>query len=429
MDPDVQTLRTHPLPKRVFCYFAAMGILLEPFQFLVALKMLTSPEYALRWGRGMSKSFMGAHLTVFQALMGRRWAFYTASMDQLAQPKTYFMSNPWVREVLAEMVITKAGTSIPLRTLTNKTARSRRLDGITIDEEAAFEPRQDLYLEALRGTTITSTRPIIWHLSTPVVGTAFELNCNRLKPGLEDWRNYKNCPVPWMNVGEIERLREQYITQGRYWFFELEYLAIWAVPGGKVFVNLVIEPTIPPAAFQTTGADFHGEMGAVIVGAYFTDTAPGDVWITHEHIYHQQQGAFDYSFYRLRYNGLDNRVEGGGFNEGFARYLQQEIGAVIMENTPAERTARLNCALRYRIHICPQVTPFTYEDLRTAIWDPKNGQIYLKDEDHPCHYLDAAMLAIPDAPGIKAWGKTPTRQGPSIRQAERLRDLVLGRRI
>ena len=422
-------MRYQPLDIAFFFYCQACHIILLQWQFDACIDAMTHPETLWNWGRGMSKTFLLSHIFVFLALRGLVCYYYAPSKDQLKQITFYWRQNPFVSNVTDEWVYVVNSNPIQKKILTNKRSRSGRCDVIAVDEEAAIEKHQEAALDAIEGQLSHSKFALKIRTSTPILGTRFEQDNLRLQDlGRVSWHNWTNTQIQLPNgdyIVQPSQMLEQkikYIRMGMYWKYEVEYLALWRAAGGTVFKNLIIEPLESmPMQIKQTGTDFHGDFGAVVIGCYWQ--SPEDIYITHEHRY-EQKGKFDYSFFRTQYSGCMNHVEGGGFNDGYAKFTNYNYGTIIDDNNAKMRSLRLMNLLNCRIHLCPDLTPLTYDDIRSATWE-SDGSIYVKDEQHPDHYLDAFVLAGQSGNVGGIWGHHKSSTSDNVVQSDKLRQNMI----
>ena len=216
-----------------------------PNQWLFNERQLTdfymaymTEEYAWQRCRGGSKTRDATALMVFAMLRNEMCIWRASAMDQIDFAKKYFSFNPFVKKVKQYEVVTINGETMSLKSLTDKTARSRRADRLYLDELGSMKHRKDWdnYV-ALLGTLSGSSNFRILYGSTPTIGSVHDKILRGFDelPGLEvrdlvSWMPHTECP--WVDG---DAMRSKYPTQ---WQFDLEMNAIWASPGGAIFPTL-----------------------------------------------------------------------------------------------------------------------------------------------------------------------------------------------
>ena len=139
---------------------------------------------------------------------------------------------------LKESVVFLNGGELTLTNLTELNARSSRADYLVYDEESQAE------VAAYRaGVSILSSSELgyIFHISTPVKGSIFEENYERLK--LREIKTGEQFIFSrrWDEAGFLAKKREWYEEQQRIlpdWYYRQEHCAEFTLPQGAVFQNV-----------------------------------------------------------------------------------------------------------------------------------------------------------------------------------------------
>ena len=100
------------------------------------------------------------------------------------------------------------------------------------------------------------------------------------------------------------------------------------------------------------------------------------------------------------FEGYPVEIEDGGFNYHPARMLANDVNLRREEWKKEIKSERLGIARTFMtIYVCPAKTPNTYRDLIESIYH-KLHAIWLKDNQHPCHWLDAFMHSLGAKPVV-----------------------------
>lgn len=154
----------------------------------------------------------------------------------------YLVNNSFmkhlIREKLKESVTFTNGGELTLSNLTELNARSARADLVGYDEEAqANEDAYNASVNILAGSELA----IQGHISTPVKGTKFEQNHDRLKLREITTGEQFIFSRTWEDAFWLSSKREWYDEQKRIlpgWYFRQEHEASFELPMGAVFQNV-----------------------------------------------------------------------------------------------------------------------------------------------------------------------------------------------
>ena len=342
----------------------------------------------------------------------------------MAQPKKYLaklVSNTFLKyavaDVLKESVTFKNGGSYEILNLTEGKARSRRIDGITFDEEAQAEQAP---LDAAEATLSVSQLGLIRRISTPVKGSPFEINIKRMQ--------HEGAPViirPWwdlphINPAFVERQRRKLPA----WFFRQEYECTVEAPQGRVFENVIEGPydlSSLDQSYRRTythyGVDWNPRAGHYLGGCRWNDDYTKNYVIMERNMGTDLGTVLDILFDLLlsQPHALVELEDGGtnmGYCDAFFLELYKRAKADPRYHEVARRIFRrpwdsagknkhksITTLIAAQIYVDPALTPEIAQWLAVAHWDETSTEPKLeKDPDQ--HALDVFLHAS----WIAKWG-------------------------
>lgn len=372
---------------------------LEDWQVQDLCLILTKPESAVCWSRRIGKTFCMSILALWLAVEGKHGLFLVAGMDQLIQPKLYWATISLVTNVQEEWVFVNYEPMIHLNCLTDKNARSSGNQWVIFDEEGAIDSNKQYLVHVASITVRNYTNSRIIHVSTAKRGTTFEENFFRLFPlGCTSYHTYLDVQGVYIDKTKIEQ--DKAIMP--LWLWEQEYLCKWVAVGGSIFHNL--EECSDLSSYKPTAVGIDWNKSGHTLVFIHRNESDKVIYILKEQWIDPQTHltGLNLSFIdsiQKQYPGITLYVEDGGYNEAWAIESSARYGAVKVQPTPVEKSARLMESLRYTLKIDKTTCPFLTKELKSAGWDT-HKMTYLKDVTHTCHYLDAFMnTCIPYIPG------------------------------
>lgn len=337
-------------------------------------------------------------LAVFWSIVNLRPIWFSVERDQKHQPKQWLYMNPFVVNVTGEFIeVLNRKYKIPFSALTKGKSASKGADCAIYDEGGKIDlnhEKYDYYLYS-RAIVSESKELHIVHASTASLGTVEYLVYTELMgidPSLVSTRTWRECP--WLSEAFIESERAKHPEDP--WYILQEYECMHVPRGGALLVNVVVceESELPPTeqwgvdigkTFQFVGTTINHDW----TRCWVTDEKELDYYTEHEKI--QMRDIF-------RHYPVE--IEDGGFNYHPARMLADEVNLRRSEWKKEIKSERLGIARTFKtIYVCPAKTPNTYRDLIESIYH-KLHPIWLKDNQHPCHFLDAFMHSLGAKPVI-----------------------------
>jgi len=373
--------------------------------------------------RGGSKSKdIGCICGLYMAHLGFHSVMYVAEADMLAQPKQYLrqlVTQSFLRfavqDLLKESVTFNNGGLFEILNLTEGKARSRRVDWVYYDEEAQAD--EDA-LNASEGTLSVSVLGLIRHGSTPVKGSVFERNFNRLKA--------EGMPVmvrPWyllphIQPKHVERMKRKLPA----WFFRQEYECTFEAAQGKVFEQVVrgpIDLSECTKSWQRTyvhyGLDWNPRAGHYLVGSRWNDDYTKCFVISEHNLGTDLNTAITTIINILEQNDHSLlEMEDGGTNSGYCDAFFLELYKLKTPNSITNRIYRrpwdsagknkhksITLLMSATLYVDPDLTPDVAYWLDVAHWDEASSEPKLeKDPDQ--HALDGYLHSS----WIAKWGIT-----------------------
>lgn len=238
----IDTLRKLPFPTNLIVFNRICGYELEPEQLLAQIKMIIYPESAHCWGRQLGKTLTVSLTTLFMsAVLGMRGCYRTPQKAQCDAPLEYWSSTPFYSGKSNDYIRVLGKKMIHLAPITNNSMRSRTVDYLIYDEQAAASRKQELMLLYGQKMVQNSFKRHVIRISTPIVSTGFETDYNRLDGiGQTTCYTYKSFSQesPWI-IAAIEEIEEtiKLVEAGHYplHLFQQEVLAMFAPAGGAIF--------------------------------------------------------------------------------------------------------------------------------------------------------------------------------------------------
>lgn len=341
--------------------------------------------------RGGSKSKDFSDWLVFRVLRTKeKWAWLACKSGQLDQALMYVRQNPFVKVVKRISsgkydVYLHNGCIIRFGIISTSNL-GLRLDGIVYDEFEDLQPAQELdTYPQMPGMLTHSMVHKQLFLGTLWIQTLFNRYADTYPTKIRAWDT-----IPWLvNAGMIQQEISEGITPE--WQIDMMYRCIATVPGGVLFPNIITE--YQPFCLPTTGVELYGmDFGSddSCVAIFVSDN---EIWVIAEYEFQLELHPSAYDFLI----GKTVEVEGGGYNDSEkygakSKLMEVRIQASKQSVTNKWKANRQMLARQFVIHINPKLTPKTYEDLKGATFGPDG--LYLKDQKHPCHKLDAFLHAI-----------------------------------
>lgn len=387
--------------------------------------------------RGGSKTHDMVCICLYFAYLGWRVIYFCSKASQMTQPKKYMrriidgsfllqcIKKPHREFYAKETVVFEGGGYLSIQNLTESKGRSPRCDIVLYDEEAGVE--EDAYMAAesiLDGSDIGLTI----HASTPVKGTKFEENYDKLKlreiitgHELIFSRNYDeiyflvNTPAKRAKYAEKKRLWPA-------WYFQQEYECKFTHAMGAVFQNVeydVYEKVnnewklkIPLVLDNRTvsGVDWNPVSGHWCVGGRWLENRQGFL-ITHAlpiavgYSHKLKEEAYnivkEYAIQRKRLC-----IESGGINEEYVDWFKEWFGKdknkrdvhVLYEDWDSANINKTNAVLSMldkTIYVDRLRFPDLAKQIEDCRWDSDSDVPKLnKDPVDSPHALDAFLHAI-----------------------------------
>jgi hypothetical protein len=344
--------------------------------------------------RGGSKTNDFTDWLVYRVLRTKeKWAWLSVKSGQLEQARSYLVLNPFVKEVkqLAPSkydvyLINKCHFRLGIISTSNL---GLRLDGIVFDEfEDCKEPSEIDAYSQMAGMLSTSTVHKQIYLGTLWIQTLFNDYCRTFPCKKRPWHTIKHL----VDSGMIQQEINEKVTP--QWQIDLLYNCIETCPSGVVFPNLQVETKATMLKHKSFEEQYGMDFGATdhCIGV---DMGNGmtDVWALSEK--EADIERFPSAFDDVR--GKKCEAECGGFNDN-DRYAAKSalmagrIGCTLRAVTTTWKAEIQMAARKMVIHICPEITPMLYADLKNATYGMDG--LYLKDKKHPCHWLDAFLHSL-----------------------------------
>jgi len=384
---------------------------IEQFQFDDMMMAIVSRECMWLRSRRGGKSRDLSLIGIFFAIVGLRVLWFAPASDQLKQATQYFFMNPFCDGVTRNTVKVVNGRDFDLSMLTKGRSASKGTDVLIYDEggkisTALLQYEYYKYSRAIVADAIWKGDKHIIHASTPCIGTALEVEHNDLKKLSTDlisehpWQDCWWITEEWVEGERARNLEDP-------WYVTQEYECGWCVRGNGVFDN-VRTMTAEQFGLETegkrcthVGVDINKREMAIGV---HIDRLAETIYVLFEKEYSwvdDQKCFLELRSQRMIGNGravwMDPHAliefENGGYNEKEALSVRFQIGSSVLGWTDPIKGDRLHVARSMQIIICPAFTPRLHKDLREAVYHPLKA-IYLKDNAHPCHYLDAFLHAL-----------------------------------
>ena len=352
-----------------------------------------------------------------------RGYWFSTSEDQLDQPKEYFdyiIDHSFLRFIIKKKTNTlvrfKHGGKLKLSILTKKKVRSGRGDFITFDEEAQAE--EDLYKYAI-GIISGSLFGFLSHISTPCKATIFEVNHDKLKTREYTTELTLVFIVPWWEAPFLARNKAFYEEEERTlprWLYLQEYCAIFTLPMGSVFQNVVYgeyPEWLTEAIMDNpllSGLDWNPVAGHMIVSIKWTDdlrncVVQGEVDIGQGYAVEMTDNQFN-TIGTLASHGNHMNYECSGINEEYVKWLNKKKATFNWdgqnwhsEEWDSQGINKLRIATyviqnAVCIWVDKQRFPETAKQIGDCQWDPDSERPRLKkDKSSSPHYLDAFLHA------------------------------------
>lgn len=387
------------------------------------MKIMVDPnnrEVLLIRSRGGSKTFDSLIIGVYYAYLGFHVIFWSPSQAQMEQPKDYldqltcnnFLTH-CIKEKLKLKVLFKNNGWIKIKNLTQKQARSPRCDLEIFDEEAQAD--KDAYNSSSPVLSVSSLKKII-HLSTPIVGTIFEENYNRLqdegKPVLV--MRWDQCAH--MNQ-DVEFMKKEIKTKPAWWIRQ-EYFCSFETPSGRVFENAISEEfdlselrNDYSRTHINYGLDWNPKSGHYLVGTRYSDDYSKIYIMIEKNLGTNIDSVINTIFDLLEKDDQSLiEVEDGGTNSGYCdalftlaykmlnntinnkdlKPILNRINRRAWDSAGKNKHASINNIMACTIYCNKAITPDVIYWLNSASWDDKSSDPkLLKDsEQHP---LDAFL--------------------------------------
>ena len=419
----IHAILTSPPPLSVAIYFRAQGITLKPWQFYNFLKSLARRNTMKNWGRGMSKTFMDSHFSVYTGLFRLKTAYCVPRQDQFDQAKLYFDNNPFVDDNPHKRGAKSFGQwykilGQKLTKLINIDDKgfnvsSGRFNNVILDESALlmyFAKEIEIYNKAM-GMMKSMPYQHLLIDSTPLLGSHFyniKEDWEKNDPGAVSWHNFQNTPDNFVSDTDekLNNLMNELYEQrrmGTEWNWECENLAVPRTPGGHPFPNVVWDESFGFRLPKSVGFDYHGpDIGHIDVQWWWSDAAPLRVYAVDErtHKYEKDDSAAkSVSFMANQYyQDIPHKVsETFGFNFGYALDARDH-NTIFYEKKYLEKKSIVYNFLHYEVHINKLLTPNFANDVSKARWDnPVIFKVYKNASGITFrnHHLDAGLIALP----------------------------------
>lgn len=384
---------------------------IEPFQFQDMLMAILNQECMwLRTRRG-GKTRDLTLVNIFWVIIGKDPIWFAPQSDQLKQAHQYFMANPFWKSTTNDYVyIHGCDKTLETSNLTLGKSASKGKDCITYDEGAKI-PKGYLIYDYYKFSRVIIAGKLwegdkhILYASTAARNTAIEeeyLLLQTIAPDLISMHTYKDCW--WISEEWVDQERAANLNDP--WFVDQEYLTLFVNRGGTIFdnVNLMSIKDMQELGLrvQKIGVDINQtEMVAFIA------QLGNDIFILAEGEYNWLHDTDIYNFIRpfsyVTTRGItwqidphfEMEIEAMGYNEKLATWMSINIPNCVLnyEWDDEAKGDRVHLAKSGRIFADPSHTPFIYQDLINAIYHKfKKG--YVKDNAHPCHWLESFLHAI-----------------------------------
>ena len=340
--------------------------------------------------------------------------------DQLKQAKEWFHYNPFVTAVNQYSISFCSGPELDIGMLSPGRTASKDKSFAVYDELGKVPIDQKLYESYTYSRAIIAAHTKVFfrilYGSTTCIASALEEEFLSLDPSVVSLHTYHDCN--WISDEWVESERAKHMNDP--WYVLQEYECQWVVRGGACLNNIKLESPETIQQFRANQAGVDINKLEAVVGVYLTQDHK-DVYIMYEYEldWVADHNCFDFLYDQIPL--LQIEVENGGYNEKEALDLAFRIHATPSYWTTPIKQDRLAKARSMTIHICPQLTPKTYTDLRTLVYAPIKG-IYLKDALHPCHWTDAFFHAL----GVEGYHfhETPPQPKPEQSGSQYLTELI-----
>lgn len=339
---------------------------------------------------GGSKTFDGVNWLVLRcSLSMEKWAWLASASGQLQQARIYFREHPFVKSIKGtvgtEVINLYNGNIILLRGAT-ASITGLRLDGIMLDEEEMLQPRQvEIVYPQLHGRLTFSSIGKFFHLGTMQADAAlFMGNIDKYPKKIHPW---DECP--WLvKAGHIQRLIDEGHTPEHT--IDMLYRCIPTIPGGVFFHRLKeIEPYDYDPELVQYGIDFGGTdhvVGVIIDGDVCTVVEEREVDIE----------AYNDCLDDLA--GHDVQAEGGMYNDDrrYSAKCQMMVRRINAKRqlplVKWKKDTKMYARHFREIRVIKKNCPNTYIDMKSTTFGLDD--LWLKDKRHPCHWVDAFMMAL-----------------------------------
>lgn len=355
---------------------------IAPFQIKDWLFVEQHTKCCVVRARGGSKTFDFTNWIIWRVLRtSEHWCWLTPKSGQLKQAKKYFEYNPFVRQVkntrsTSFYVYLYDGSEI-FCGIISESNLGLRVDGIVFDEFQGLSPKQETEIaDQMNPMMTTSKTHKVVYLGTRWIATKFDTLTQEYPTRVTPWDKIPHL----VEAGMIqEEINDPAIPE---WEKDLLYRCLTTAPGGLLFPTIETMEEVQETIQY--GIDFGAKdmcVGVIIDG--------NDCYVVEEYEFELEADNQVFDF--LQDKSVE--VESGGYNESKSKLLAKRIGAKRAPVNRKWKSQRQMKARRYTIHCDKNETPNTYKDLKKAQFDEKTG-LYLKDNTHPCHYLDAFFHAI-----------------------------------
>jgi len=375
--------------------------------------------------RGGSKTLDMMIFNIYLAYVGFNGVWFSAGQDQLEQPKKYlediigdsFLSKI-LRHQMTRFIAFEGGGTLWLKNLTPKKARSARGDYVTYDEEAQAE---EAAYNAGKGILSASDLAIKNHISTPVKGSIFEKNYDRLKLKEIITGEQFIFKRQWQEIEFLAKNREFYEEEKKTlpgWFYRQEYECSFELPLGAVFQN-VQYGAYPDWLLQKisdqpllSGLDWNPVAGHMLVSIKWTKDLTNAVVMDEINLgqgYAVQMTNQQWdTIKRKASHGNHLNYECSGINEEYVRWVQKKKSETMFnypdQNWHSEEwdSAGVNklkiATFIIQNGVCIYVDKIRFPEVAKQIedcqWDPESPTPKLKkDAASSPHYLDAFLHA------------------------------------
>ena len=363
-------------------------------------------ETLWRWSRRIGKSQKLTALAVLGSLLDLKVVWRATFTDQLGQAGQWFNMNPFVKAnkiTSTNEVHIFDSPSINIAVLSEAKVASRGADWLIYDEGGWCEVNKKKYeyYEASRAMVMDSQDARITHASSPAKNTAFHRADQALKK--EEYRlgtvltsHHPWSDSTWITKEKIER--ERVIHADCPWYVDQNYEALWVIPGGAVFTNIIEEgdpqhPQYPYGYLEAYkekygvanwGIDFNGENTQHYrIGIVYDD----NVVLVLEETKFLNLWEID------KLKGTIE-IEDGLFNSQFTAQTRRMGLSVryepFSEHSKQERVAQL---CNRKIVINKVTCPTTWKNLLEAGYD-KNSRLPKLEKRPDQHGLDGLLHAI-----------------------------------